>query len=37
MRKGAQQFITEDDLPSLSPGDETVNLGKDLEKALAKQ
>jgi ATP-binding cassette, subfamily C (CFTR/MRP), member 1 len=37
MKKGASQFITEDDLPSLRSGDESRNLGLDLEKALAKQ
>jgi ATP-binding cassette subfamily C (CFTR/MRP) protein 1 len=37
MKKGASQFITEDDLPSLTPGDESGELGKDLDKALVKQ
>lgn len=29
-------FISEDDLPSLRPGDESENLGKRLEKYLGK-
>jgi hypothetical protein len=37
MKKGASQFITEDDLPSLRLGDESSILGLDLEKALAQQ
>ena len=37
MKKGATQFIIEDDLPSLRSHDESSNLGSDLEKALAKQ
>lgn len=37
MKKGASQFITEDDLPSLKPSDEAANLERDLEKALVKQ
>lgn len=37
MKKGASQFITEDDLPSLLPRDESANLGRDLDRALAKQ
>jgi ATP-binding cassette subfamily C (CFTR/MRP) protein 1 len=37
MEKGASQFITEYDLPSIPPSDESANLGKDLEEALAKQ
>ncbi|KAF9457511.1 multidrug resistance-associated ABC transporter [Collybia nuda] len=36
MKKGAAQFITEDDLPSLRPSDESGELGRDLDKALAK-
>ena len=34
MQKGAKTYITEDDLPSLVPKDESVNLGKSLEDAL---
>ncbi|KAJ7504548.1 P-loop containing nucleoside triphosphate hydrolase protein [Mycena galericulata] len=34
MAKGASKFITEDDLPSLIPSDESENLGKRLEKYL---
>ncbi|KAG5649793.1 hypothetical protein H0H81_002022 [Sphagnurus paluster] len=34
MKKGATQFITESDLPSLRTKDESKNLGNDLEKAL---
>ena len=37
MRKGAQQYITEEDLPSLLQDDKSVNLGKDLKSALQKQ
>lgn len=37
MKKGASQYITEEDLPSLTPGDESKSLGLDLEKALKKQ
>lgn len=37
MKKGAAQFITEDDLPSLRPSDESGQLGKDLDRALVKQ
>ncbi|KAG6861347.1 hypothetical protein C0995_001326 [Termitomyces sp. Mi166 len=36
MKKGASQFITETDLPSLQTHDESENLGKDLENALKK-
>ncbi|KAJ7281673.1 multidrug resistance-associated ABC transporter [Mycena rebaudengoi] len=36
MSKGASQFITEDDLPSLIPSDESENLGHRLEKYLGK-
>ncbi|KAJ7043446.1 P-loop containing nucleoside triphosphate hydrolase protein [Mycena alexandri] len=36
MEKGARQFITEDDLPSLLPSDESENLGSRLEKYLLK-
>ncbi|KAI0091755.1 metal resistance protein YCF1 [Irpex rosettiformis] len=34
MQKGAKTYITEDDLPSLVPQDESVNLGKKLQDAL---
>lgn len=37
MKKGVQQYITEQDLPALIPSDESENLGKDLEKAMAKR
>lgn len=37
MKKGATQYITEDDLPSLLKHDESENLGKDLQNALVKQ
>ncbi|KAF8159727.1 multidrug resistance-associated ABC transporter [Crassisporium funariophilum] len=36
MRKGAVQFITEEDLPPLKTSDESVNLGDDLKRALQK-
>ncbi|KAJ7760397.1 P-loop containing nucleoside triphosphate hydrolase protein [Mycena metata] len=36
MQKGTRQFITEDDLPSLLPSDESENLGRKLEKYLLK-
>ncbi|KAJ6621301.1 metal resistance protein YCF1 [Mycena sp. CBHHK59/15] len=36
MAKGASQYITEDDLPSLVPSDASENLGNRLEKHLAK-
>ncbi|RDB20896.1 Metal resistance protein YCF1 [Hypsizygus marmoreus] len=36
MKKGASEFITEEDLPPLRPSDESANLGTDLEKALMK-
>ncbi|KAJ7245130.1 multidrug resistance-associated ABC transporter [Mycena haematopus] len=36
MAKGASKFITEDDLPSLVPSDESENLGNRLEKYLTK-
>jgi ATP-binding cassette subfamily C (CFTR/MRP) protein 1 len=34
VKKGAIQFITEDDLPPLKPTDESYNLGEDLKQAL---
>ena len=34
MKKGASQYITEDDLPLLRPEDESQNLGTELQKAL---
>jgi hypothetical protein len=37
MKKGASQFITEEDLFPLKFSDESVNLGNDLKKALEKQ
>lgn len=37
MKKGASTFITEDDLPSLVPEDESASLGRRLQKALKKQ
>lgn len=36
MAKGASKFITEDDLPSLVPSDESENLGNRLQKYLIK-
>lgn len=36
MKKGASQYITEADLPSLQLHDESEKLGKDLENALGK-
>ncbi|KAF8202113.1 multidrug resistance-associated ABC transporter [Pholiota molesta] len=36
MKKGASRFITEDDLFSLRPSDESVNLGNALKKAMEK-
>ncbi|KAJ7767456.1 multidrug resistance-associated ABC transporter [Mycena maculata] len=36
MAKGATKFITEDDLPSLVPSDESENLGNKLERCLTK-
>ncbi|KAN0098013.1 P-loop containing nucleoside triphosphate hydrolase protein [Tylopilus felleus] len=36
LRKGSQVVITEDDLPALVPGDESANLGDDLQRALEK-
>lgn len=37
MKKGANQFIAETDLPSLRPEDESIRLGKRLQDALKKQ
>ncbi len=37
MKKGASEFITEEDLFPLVPADESVNLGNDLKRALEKQ
>lgn len=37
MKKGAQKYITEDDLPSLVPKDESAELGKRLQAAMKKQ
>ncbi|KAI9460421.1 P-loop containing nucleoside triphosphate hydrolase protein [Boletus coccyginus] len=36
LRKGSQAVITEDDLPTLVPRDESANLGTDLQRALEK-
>ncbi|KAK7030741.1 P-loop containing nucleoside triphosphate hydrolase protein [Favolaschia claudopus] len=36
MAKGASKFITEDDLPSLLPSDESENLGNRLDRYLVK-
>jgi ATP-binding cassette subfamily C (CFTR/MRP) protein 1 len=37
IRKGANQVITEDDLPELVPEDETTKLGRKLQRAMKKQ
>ena len=37
VKKGAIQYITEDDLPPLKPSDEASNLGEDLKQAMKKQ
>ena len=37
MKKGAKTYITEDDLPSLVPQDESVNLGQQLQDSMKKQ
>ena len=37
VEKGAVQFITEDDLPPLTPTDESSILGEELKQALKKQ
>ena len=37
MKKGARQFITEDDLPELVPADEAANVGHKLQCAMKKQ
>ncbi len=37
MKKGASQFITENDLPSLRPADDSIRLSGCLERALKKQ
>lgn len=37
MKRGATQFITETDLPSLPPKEEVSNLGNRLNAALEKQ
>ncbi|KAF7790029.1 hypothetical protein EIP86_000977 [Pleurotus ostreatoroseus] len=36
MKKGAKAFITEDDLPSLVPQDESVNLARRLQASMTK-
>ncbi|KAI0285929.1 metal resistance protein YCF1 [Russula aff. rugulosa BPL654] len=36
MKKGARQFIIEDDLPELVPGDEAANLGEKLQRNMKK-
>lgn len=37
MKKGAKAFITEDDLPSLVPQDESANLSRRLESSMTRQ
>lgn len=37
MKKGARQFITEDDLPELVPADEAVKVGQTLQRNMKKQ
>jgi len=37
LNKGAKAFITEDDLPSLAPNEESEKLGDRLERSLQKQ
>lgn len=37
MRKGAKEYVTEQDIPSLRPEDESENLGNKLQDALNKQ
>ncbi len=37
MKKGVSQFITEDDLPELFPGDEAVDVGQKLRRNMKKQ
>ena len=37
MKKGATQFITENDLPPLRSTDESISLGEDLKQALKNQ
>ena len=37
VKKGAVQYITEDDLPPLKPTDESRNLGEDLNQAMKNQ
>jgi ATP-binding cassette, subfamily C (CFTR/MRP), member 1 len=37
MKRGAKQFITEDDLPELIPEDEATRLGQKLQLAMKKQ
>jgi hypothetical protein len=37
MKKGAKQYITEDDLPELVPEDESTKLGQKLQRAMRKQ
>ena len=36
MRKGAKEFIIEDDLPELVPADEAVNVGQKLQRNMKK-
>ena len=36
MKKGALEFITENDLPSLLPKDESAKLSEDLQRAIDK-
>jgi ATP-binding cassette subfamily C (CFTR/MRP) protein 1 len=37
MKKGARQFITEDDLPELVPTDEAIIVGENLQRNMKKQ
>lgn len=37
MKRGAKQFITEDDLPELVPEDEASKLGQSLQRSMKKQ
>jgi ATP-binding cassette, subfamily C (CFTR/MRP), member 1 len=37
VKKGAIQFITEEDLPPLQPTNKSISLGEDLKQALKNQ
>jgi ATP-binding cassette, subfamily C (CFTR/MRP), member 1 len=37
MTKGAKEYVTEQDIPSLRPEDEAEKLGNTLQEALKKQ